>query len=605
MKHAFSTTLSLLLLASFAFGQNATPTIRVELADTIAEVNGERITRNALANESLHLHGANELQNIISRTLILRECERQRITITAEEINEEILRRAQTFKLTSEEFLKTFEDRLGISPEQHRQDIILVNLALARLAGPRLSISEEELQVEYEKNFGAAVQVRKIVLGSKADAEAVLAEVKQHPETFASIAKNRSIDPVSQSFGGMLHPIRRHTYNPVVEQMLFALQPGDISQIVEFPPGCFSIYRCEGHLQPHDVDYAAVKRQLFYQIWDAKLPQVSNEILLELQRQTQVQVVFGNPALQGQFPGVAAVLTGPGQNAPNNPNVQYISMAELAEACIRKHGQGVLNDMISRLIVEQACRREGIVITDQDIDREIHEMAFKYLPLLPDGSANVDLWLRRATEESDLSLPMYRKNVVAPVLSLKRLTRQHVNVTEDDIQRSFEANYGQRIQCLAIFFNATDQRRAMEVWQMANRHRTEEAFADLAERYSFDPSSRQGKGVIPPIARHTGHPELEAAAFSLQPGELSQIIQIDDSFVILFCVRHIESLPVQIEDVRGDLIADIFEKKQQHIISLYFERLFEQSVWANHLTGESGDPMAERALQGSETPLLR
>ena len=572
------------------FGQ-APPT-----QDVVAEVNGERITRTSLAAESLQLYGEEELHELIYNTLIRLECERLNITVTNEEINDEVRRMAQTFSLTTEQLLQAIERERGISPERYRQDITWRILALGKLAeqlaGPRLNVSPEELQAAYDAQFGPAVRARKIVLASRAEAEAVLAELRQHPETFAAVARNRSICEVTQPFGGMMYPIRRHTMHPYVENTLFSTEPGQISSIIEgFPfPGQFAIFKCVEHLQPVDVDVDAVKKQLFFQIRDAKLPQVANDVFTELQNRAQITIIFGNPALHAQHPGVAALLNG-----------REISIRELAEICIQKHGEEVLNDMINRLIIEQAARREGIVISEQDIDNEIREMAYKHLPLLPNDEPNVAHWLQMALQQTGMSLPMYRKNVVVPVLSLKRLTHPHIQVTEEDIQRSFEANFGKRVRCLAIFFRSQDTRRAQEVWQMANRHRTEENFGDLAERWSFDPDSRLGRGVIPPIARHTGQPTLEREAFSLQPGELSQIIQVDDHLVILFCVGHIDPVPVRIEDVRDDLIADIFDKKQQVIINRFFERLHEQAVLTNHLTGEWQNPLLERAVRDEPT----
>ena len=587
LKHFFTTSISLFVISCTVLGQTSkVPAIKIEVPEIVAEVNGDKITRSSLAAECLQLHGADELQELINKTLIRLECERQKITITAEEINAEVLRMAQSFKMSSGEWLQILEERRGISPEQYRQDIVWRILALGKLAGPKLTISEAELQTEFEKNYGAAVQVRQIVLASQTEAESILAEIKQNPEIFPSIAKNRSIDPVTQPYAGMLAPIRRHSYNPGVENILFTMKPGDISSVVEYPKGFFTIYKCEGHLQPVDVDFAAVKQQLTLQIRDVKLRLVADDIFLDLQKQAKIQIIFGNPALYSQYPGVAAILNG-----------QIMQQQDLADVCIRKHGKEVLGDMINRRIVEQACKRSGIIISEQDIDKEIAEMAFKHLPLLPDGSADVTLWLKRSTEESGLSITMYRKNVVVPILSLKRLTKDQVQVMEKDIQLAFEANFGQKVRCLAIFFNANDQRRAMEVWQMANRNKTEEAFADLAERYSFDPESRSGKGVIPPIARHCGNPELENVAFSLKPNEMSHIVQVEDALVILYCVGYIDPLPVKLEDMRVDLITDIFEKKQQIIVSRYFEKLNEQAVWENYLTGESQNPALEKAIQ--------
>jgi len=54
-------------------------------------------------------------------------------------------------------------------------------------------------------------------------------------------------------------------------------------------------------------------------------------------------------------------------------------------------------------------------------------------------------------------------------------------------------------------------------------------------------------------------------------------------------------LPVKIEDVRADIIADIFEKKQQITIAMYFQKLQSQAVWDNYLTGESQNPGVEKA----------
>ena len=578
------TTLARFLVSCTVFGPvlgqtpNVSP-LRVETAEIVAEVNGDKITRTSLAAECLQLHGEEELHELINKTLIRQECERQKIVITADEINAEVRRMAQTFSLTAEQWLQVLEQKRGISPDEYRQDIIWRILALGKLADSRLNPSEAELQMAYEAQFGPAVQARQIVLAARAEAEAVLAELKQHPETFAAVAKNKSICTVTQPYGGMLYPIRRHTMDPNVERILFALKPGEISPIIEMPPGQFTVYKCEGYLAPAEVDVEGVKKQLFFQLRDGKLQQIAGEVFKEMQSRAQVKIIFGEPALYSQYPGIAAFLNG-----------REISIKELAELCLQKYGKEVSNDMIYRLLIEQACRKENLRITEPDIDKEIREMALKYLPLLPDGTPNVGLWLQRATEESGLSIPMYRKNVIVPVLSLKRLTFPLVQVTEEDIQRAFEAHYGSKVRCLAIFFPEKDSRRAQEVWQKANRHRTEDNFGNLAAEYSFDPDSRLGRGVIPPIARHCGQPELEKEAFALKPGELSQIIQIDEHLVILYCVGYTDPVSVKIENVRMDLIADLFEKKQQAIVARHFEKLYEQAVVNNYLTGESRKP---------------
>ena len=588
MKFSLVTTLACLTVACAALGQvpNRPAALKTEIPEIVAEVNGDRITRTSLAAECLQLHGEKELFGLINMLLIRLECERQNIVITAEEINAELLRWAQAANLSTEHLLKTIEFERNVPAEQLRQGTVWRTLALRKIAGTRLNPSAEELQTAYDAKYGSAIRARQIVLASQAEAEAVLAELRQYPETFATVAKNKSIDLTTQPYGGMLFPIRRHSMHPNVENILFSLKEGELSPIFEMMPGQFTIYRCEGYLEPVDIDVEAAKRELFFQLRDAKQLQITGEVFNELRNRAQVNIIFGNPALYGQYPGVAALVNG-----------REVSIKELADTCVQKHGAEVVDDMILRLIVEQACRRANIQITDQDIDKEIWEMAFEHLPLLQNGEPNIALWQQKAAEEEEMSIPMYRKNVVVPMLALKRLTQPITHVTEEDILRSFEASFGNKVRCRAIFFEGHDDRRAHEAWQAANRHNTEENFGDLAKKYSLDPESRSGRGVIPLIAQHCGQPIIEKAAFALKPGELSEMLHVDGYIVILYCVEHIARTPVEIEKVRGELIADLFKKKQKIIIAREFERLYNQAVWMNHLTNTSQNPALGRAQQ--------
>jgi parvulin-like peptidyl-prolyl isomerase len=427
-------------------------------------------------------------------------------------------------------------------------------------------------------------------LGSRKDAEKVWSELNANPESFPSVAKNRSLDPASQPYGGLIHPIRYGSTNSEIEKIVFALKPGTISPIVEWPAGQFLIFRCEEHLQPQNVDKEKVREQLITKIRDQKTRSAAEEVFRELQNRSKIDIVFGNPARMAQVPGVAAIV-----------NNQNISQKYLAEVCLKRYGKAILNDMISKLIVEQACRKQNIVITETDIDHEIREMAIKYLPLRQDGSPNVELWMKMKTEESRITPTVYRTNTVWPVLALKRLSRHLIQVTEEDLQRGFESNFGKKIRCLAIVFDPKDQRRAQEVWDMANRNKTPENFALLAEKYSMDSESRMAKGVIPPICRYSGQPVLENEAFGLRPNELSQIIQVDENWVILYCLGYEEPSITNINEVKADLIADIFEKKQNIAITRYYENLFNQAAIDNYLTKESRNPEIEKVIHETES----
>jgi len=592
-KGCFFALLLFAVLGSAVTAQTpAKPEPKAEMPQLVADVGGEKILEKDLAEECLRQFGAEELKDVIKKYLILAECKRLKIEITQGEINDEVARMAKTFGFTTEEWLDLLDKERGITNEQYMADIIWPILAIKKIGGPRLNVSEAEIQKEFDARFGPAVQARQIVLSSRAKAEQVLAEVQANPEAFASIAKNRSEDPASRPFGGMLQPIRRHTVDPSIEQVVFALKPGQVSPIIEWPVGVFIIYRCEQHLVPPNVDIAKVREQLIVKIRDLKVRTVAEEVFTELQKRAKIDVIFGDPARSAQFPGAAAMV-----------NDQTIGREYLSSRCTRQYGKTVLSEMIAKKIIEIDCRRQNITITEADVDTEIREMAMQHVPLKADGQPNIELWLQIATQNYKTPLDVYRSNTVWPMVALKRLTRTMVQVTEDDIQRSFEANFGPKVKCLAIILDAKDQRRALDVWELANRNRTEANFGDLSQKYSLDAEIRNTRGVIPAIGKHGGQPRLEAEAFNLQPGEISQIVQVDDCLVILYCLGVEQPTITDINEVRPELVVDIFEKKQKLIIERYYQELEARTAVDNYLIGESRNPEVENLLRKEATPV--
>ena len=99
---------------------------------------------------------------------------------------------------------------------------------------------------------------------------------------------------------------------------------------------------------------------------------------------------------------------------------------------------------------------------------------------------------------------------------------------------------------------------------MARTKPTAEYFGDLAAEYSIESSSRVLRGEVPPIKKHGGQPVLEEEAFSLKPGELSGVIQVEDRCIILFCEGFTQPTNVHFAAVRDLIYEDIFEKKLAH-----------------------------------------
>lgn len=549
--------------------------------EIMAVVNGEPITREDLARDCLRQYGEEVLESLVNKQLIVEHCKAQNIGVSRKEVEAEIDRMAERFGLPTDQWLKLLQEERHITPTQYAKDIIWPTLALRKLAGERLKISEQEIKRAYESQYGPAVQARLIVCSNRKRAEQIREQALKNPEDFASLAKQYSEDVASASSGGLIQPIRKHVGDAGLEQAAFALQPGEISEILKLGDQ-YVILKCEAQLPPTRKPLKEVRQTLEESIRDRKLREVSDELFRELQARARVENVFNDPVKRKQYPGVAAVI-----------NDHRITVERLAEECVERHGVEVLENLIHRRLLEQALARERIKITRRDLDEEIARTALA-MGKVREGSNEPDVegWLAQLERDEGLTRAMYEHDVVWPVVALKKLVGDTVQVTEEDLQKGYEANYGRRVRCRAIVLN--QQRRAQEVWELARQHPTVENFGNLAEKYSIEASSRSLRGEIPPIQRYGGQPQIEKEAFALQPGELSSIIQVGDKFIILFCEGYTEPTRFAFDEVRDLIYEDLYEKKLRLAMAQKFHALQDAAEIDNFLTKTTQQPRGQR-----------
>ena len=152
--------------------------------NVVAVVNGEPITRQSLGKQCLVRWGEEVLESLVNRQLITQACQDRRIVIGDKDIEDEIQRIAGKFSLTTEHWLKMLKNERNVSPQQYRRDIIWPTLALRRLASDKLHVTDEQLDREFESQYGPKVQVRMISVTSQTKAEKVLRLAgHQHPKS--------------------------------------------------------------------------------------------------------------------------------------------------------------------------------------------------------------------------------------------------------------------------------------------------------------------------------------------------------------------------------------------------------------------------------------
>jgi parvulin-like peptidyl-prolyl isomerase len=560
------------------------------LKDVVATVNGEQIKQTELAAECMRHYGSDVLETMVNKFLITSACKKQNIAVTEAEVKAEVDRMAEFFGVPTDKFLEMLEKERNIKPDQYARDIIWPTLALRKLAASQLTVSAQEIREAYETQYGPAVQCRLIACETMETAKSVREKALANADDFGNLAKQYSVDPNSASAKGLIQPIRKHMGDKKIEDAAFRLQAGAISDIIPVADQ-FVILRCEKHLPARDVKLEGKIQQVLVEaIRDKKLRLVADDVFANLQKQSQVEQIFNDPDKRAAQPDVAAIVNG-----------QQLTTRDLAAECIKRHGPEVLEAMISRRLLEQACRQKKIQVTPADVDAEIMHAA-TLMGKMKDGQPDVQGWL--AEVANGVPVDLYKHDSVVPSVMLKKLVGQGIEVTEADLQKGFEANYGPRVRCLAIVID--NQRRAQEVWDKARKNLSEKTFGDLAEQYSSDASTRVLRGEIPPIQRHGGEPLLEKEAFALNDTDpLSGIIQVGDQFVILYYQGLTQPSVPDFGTVKSDIHNDLYEKKLRIAMASEFDRLQSSARIVNELTGATQIPREAATAKTTAKPKVQ
>lgn len=150
----------------------------------------------------------------------------------------------------TDEMVKAFYDKnpkLFELPEQAKVEYLLLN---ADAVAAQVTVSDEEVAAYYKSNVArfTAPETRRAShilvavnkdasaaqkAAAKAKADAIAAEVRKAPASFAAVAKAKSEDPASAELGGDLNVIEKGALPKPVEDAIFALKQGDISTPVE------------------------------------------------------------------------------------------------------------------------------------------------------------------------------------------------------------------------------------------------------------------------------------------------------------------------------------------------------------------------------------
>jgi RNA polymerase sigma factor (sigma-70 family) len=262
-----------------------------------------------------------------------------------------------------------------------------------------------------------------------------------------------------------------------------------------------------------------------------------------------------------------------------------ITRAELGDHLIRRLKPEQLQAYINERILEHACRAKGVNVSEQEVGAA-YEADRRACDRAPEG---FEEFLRQQHK----TVAEWKEDVIRPRLQLRKLCRERVQITEQDLRDAYEADYGEKVECQVILWPAAENEKAERLYPtlVENEARFQQA-AGTQPTHALATTD----GHIPPFGRHsTGNEKLEKAAFALRPGEFSPLLETPEGIMLLKCLKRIPAdRSRRLEEERGTLRQEVMDRRYQKEAQELFQELQEQArprvLWRPEGAGQGTPP---------------
>lgn len=244
-------------------------------------------------------------------------------------------------------------------------------------------------------------------------------------------------------------------------------------------------------------------------------------------------------------------------------NGEPITKDDFINKMMERGAEAELENMITERLIMQEATKAGVTIRDEDVDLEMDEIKSQF---------KTDLEFTMALSYSNLTEEDLREQVRLNLM-VEGLLKDDISVTEESLLAYFEehkAEFSQEEEVRASHILLNSMEEAEEVKGLLDEGQD---FATLAQEKSADEGTAPVGGDLGFFRRGVMAKEFEEVAFSLSPGEVSDVVETTFGYHIIRVDEVREAADPNFEESR-DTIYDILfgealnEKAQEWLAGL-------------------------------------
>ena len=250
---------------------------------------------------------------------------------------------------------------------------------------------------------------------------------------------------------------------------------------------------------------------------------------------------------------------------------------------VREARLSALNDLIDRQLIVQEFKKKQYSMPEYVVDDQIHNI------IKDDFAGDRQAFLRTLNAQGysmNKFREMQRDKVIVGAMR-QNSVKGNFTATPQQIQAYYEANKQEfvtpeqlKLRMIVLNADPLDANSGDSTRKMAEEIRQKVKggadFATMAKTYSMDGTAESG-GDWGLIDRKTLNQQLTDVAFALSPGQISQVVQIGDSFYILFCESKKEAGIIPLSEVRDGIEKKLEQVQRQKATQRWIDSLREKA----------------------------
>lgn len=247
------------------------------------------------------------------------------------------------------------------------------------------------------------------------------------------------------------------------------------------------------------------------------------------------------------------------------------TLSSLDQSAIVSFKKNILDQLINTELLYQQAQKEKIKISNDEINLEIDK--------IKDNFSSPEEF-NEALKANNITLVRLKEDIKRQLMinSVLEETRNQVSISDEELLEYYNENkesFLEPEQVHARHILVETEEEANNLLLQLKEGLTD--FAELAKEKSIGPSAPSG-GDLGFFARGQMVKEFEDAAFSLEPGKISEVVQSQFGYHIIKCEEKKEEYSPTFEEAKERISDTLKYQRENEAVSALTSKLREEAV---------------------------